>query len=81
MGDYLIKIHAYGRHGCVREIKDGGTIYGCGRIGCPDCETREFLKRLAAQGSSLKEATLTHWPGEASEVQDDLLTRVRKGSF
>jgi hypothetical protein len=81
MGQYRIEITAVGGHGCQREIKDGGTTYGCGRIGCPDCEAREFVRRLQSKGQSIESATLTHWPGQVSEVTDNLLSGERKGSF
>lgn len=81
MGTYNIEIEAVGGHGCQREVKDGGDVYGCQRMGCPDCETRRFIKMLRDGGSSVSIAKLTHWRGTESEVQDDLLTRKRKGSF
>lgn len=81
MGDFNIEIKAVGGHGCDREVKDGGTVYGCGRMGCPDCIARETVETLKRKGVDVKSAKLTHWPGQPSEVQDDLLTKVRKGSF
>ena len=81
MGNYRIEMEAVGGHGCQREIKDGGTVYGCGSMNCPDCIAREFVETLKRRGSSMVYAKLTHWPGQTSEVQDDLLTKKRKGSF
>lgn len=81
MGTYNIRIQAVGGHGCSREVKDGEKVYGCQRMGCPDCETRRFIALLRSQGSSVEIAELTHWPGQESEVKDDLLTGVRKGNF
>ena len=81
MGNYRVEVNAVGGHGCQREVKDGGTVYGCGRRDCPDCTAREFVAELKRRGNSVSSATLTHWPGEPSEVQDNLLTGIRKGSF
>jgi len=80
MGDFRIVIDATGGHGCQREIKDGGQVYGCQSLICPDCLTRDFVERLARK-MPVRSATFIHWPGEAGEVVDDLLTRVRRGSF
>lgn len=81
MGTFLIEVKAVGGHGCQREIKDGSEVRGCQRMDCPDCITREFVKKLKDKGSSVEVATLTHWPGTPQEVKDDLLTGIRKGSF
>jgi hypothetical protein len=82
MGMYRIEIEATGGHGCQRDKKDGETVYGCGQMGCPDCEVRRFIRHLRIEmGNAVTKATLTHWLGEPGEVQDDLLTQKRKGSF
>lgn len=81
MGMYRIEIEATGGHGCQREVKDGGEVYGCGHRNCPDCAARAFVEELKRQGSQVEKATLTHWPGEPGQVVDDLLTRKRSGSF
>jgi hypothetical protein len=81
MGTFKIEITAVGGHGCQREIKDGGTVYGCGRRDCPDCEARAVIDALRRISCSIEEAKLTHWPGEPGQVVDDLLTRKRSGSF
>ncbi len=81
MGNFKISIEAVGGHGCQREIRDGGTVYGCGYRGCPDCEARAVVEALKRINCSVVEATLTHWPGEPGSVVDDLLTKQRKGSF
>lgn len=81
MGLYRIEIEATGGHGCQREKKDGEQVYGCGQFGCPDCEAREFMRRLQFKGNSVSKAVLTHWPGQADSVQDDLLTGKRTGNF
>ncbi len=81
MGQFIVKVDAVGNHGCQREVKDGGAVIGCERPGCTDCVTREFVRRLKRMGATVAEATITHWPGQASEVRDDLLTGKRTGSF
>lgn len=82
MGTYNIEIEAVGGHGCQRELKDGEAVAGCGQDSCPDCQTRRFVRVLReVTNSSISKAKLTHWPGQESEVQDDLLTGIRKSSF
>ncbi len=80
MGRYRIEIVAVGGHGCNRDIKEGGTSYGCGRMGCPDCEARRFVRELQ-RSQTVEKAEFTHWPGTPTEVRDDLLTGKRGGSF
>ena len=80
MGQFRIEIVAVGGHGCKREIGDGEVVEGCGNPGCPDCETRAFVASFR-QRNSVEKATFTHWPGTPGEVQDDLLTGKRTGSF
>lgn len=82
MGNYRIEIDAVGGHGCQRDIKDGEMIAAeCGQSFCPDCKARRLVADLRASGNSLSKATLTHWPGMPDEVQDNLLSGIRKGSF
>ncbi len=84
MGTFRLEIQATGGHGCERDKKDGEVVEGCGRRDCPDCQAREFVKRwkenyMLQYADSY--ARLTHWPDTPQKVQDDLLTKVRKGSF
>lgn len=81
MGVYRLVVEASGGHGCERQIKDGGKVFGCGRRDCPDCEAREFVQRLMAKGNQVRVAELRHWPETPQEVLDNLLTRERRGSF
>lgn len=82
MGQFRIEIVAVGPHGCQREVKDGGDVWGCRSMGCPDCRTREFLRILKDfTNSSVESATVTHWPNTPGEVVDDLITKKRKGHF
>jgi len=87
MGMFRIEIDAIGGHGCDRKTKAGEKLYGrCGRFGCPDCMAHDFVLQLKQRGmlsgSPTDKATLTHWPGQDSEVVDDMLTNTRvKGQF
>jgi hypothetical protein len=81
MGNFKIEINAVGGHGCKREVKDGEKNYGCGQMTCPDCQARAFVAQLQRNGISVQSAELTHWPGEESQVADNLVTLERTGSF
>ena len=82
MGQFIVEIDAVGAHGCQRNIKDGQLVQQfCGSVGCPDCQAREFVRLLKRSGTMVNSAKLTHWPGQTSTVQDDLITFVRKGNF
>lgn len=80
MGNFRVEIEAVGGHGCQRDVKDGGTVYGCGNLNCPDCRAREFVEDMKRR-YDVREAKLIHWPGLPESVVDDLLTKTRKGSF
>lgn len=81
MGDFSIEVRAVGGHGCQRDLKSGATVGDCGNPSCPDCIARRFVAELKKSGQSVSQATLTHWPGQDSEVRDNLLTGIRRGSF
>lgn len=87
MGDFVVRVHAVGGHGCQRDKKHGDAVEGCGSPQCPDCITREYVAKLKATGCDVKNASLSHWPAELAgydpmgEVRDDLLTKKRRGSF
>jgi hypothetical protein len=85
LGTFTVKVTAVGSHGCQREAKDGEVRTYCGNSGCPDCMAKKLVEDMRSrgmiEGHQEAEATLTHWPGTASEVVDDLLTDTRKGSF
>ena len=91
MGTFRVEVQAVGGHGCQRDIKDGGTVDGCGQPNCPDCITRRYVNELKAVANvsfspgggrnTDAYATITHWPGQRGVVVDDLLTRIRTGSF
>jgi hypothetical protein len=81
MGMFRVSVQAVGGHGCQRDLKDGQEVAGCGQPTCPDCIARGFVDELKRTGTSVEKATLTHWPDTPSQVVDDLLTKVRSGSF
>lgn len=93
MGDFRIEMNAVGGHGCQREVKDGGTVYGCGSMMCPDCITARYVADMKRTGAIIKGAKLTHWPGSKEEVVDEfdrevpdfygqtLARRTRRGSL
>jgi hypothetical protein len=81
MGQFIVHVDATGNHGCQRDRKDGEHVVGCEQAHCTDCITREYVRRLKRSGTMLTAATITHWPGQAGEVRDDLLSGRRSGSF
>ena len=78
MGDFRIEIEATGAHGCSRETKEGHRFYGCGKMGCPDCELRRFLASPQVR-AGIRVARLIHWPGTAEEIVDEY--RLIDGQF
>lgn len=88
MGQFRLEVQAVGNHGCERDKGDGEHVVGCEKPGCVDCACRELVRRLKRSGALFSDAsgvdsyaTITHWPGQQSEVKDDLLSGVRTGSF
>ena len=86
MGDFRIEIKGAGGHGCDREAAEGEELGPpCGKPSCPDCLARAFVDDLKTKGMlglDTASATFTHWPGQDTEVTDDLINGVRaKGSF
>ena len=80
--DITFQVEAIGTHGCQRDIKDGEIVaQTCGQPNCPDCVMRDAFAKLKAQGHQILSATIRHWPGQVTEVADDLITGIRKGSF
>jgi len=78
---FRVEVEATGAHGCDREMPDGSKVFGCGRMGCPDCIAREFVAELQRRGVSVSTARIVHWPGQLGQVVDNLLTRERTGAF
>lgn len=81
MGDFRIEVNATGGHGCQRERLSGSTIEPCNSPSCPDCIARKFVAELKASGNNVKDALLIHWPNGNPTIVDNLLTKVRTGSF
>jgi hypothetical protein len=82
MGMFRVEVQAVGGHGCQRQIKDGQQVQNyCGSPGCPDCVAREFVRALKRTGAMVEKAEIIHWPGQTSEVRDDMLSGVRTGNF
>lgn len=82
MGTYRVELQAVGGHGCNRQVVDGEAHIGCQRRDCPDCVARDFTRRMVSLGGNTVESSvLIHWPGQESEVRDDLLRGIRHGNF
>lgn len=82
MGQFKIEITAVGGHGADRDAKDGEKVnfYKEGSTS-PDAIAKTIVEVMKHHGCNVESATLIHWPGSTSEVQDDLLSGVRKGNF
>lgn len=85
MGDFRIVIDAVGGHGDDRTAKEGEPITIKpieGEYASPDQLAKQFVDVLKVKGLYNLRATLTHWPGQPSEVVDDLVNMTRiKGQF
>jgi hypothetical protein len=81
MGDFRIEVNATGGHGCQRDLGDKQLINGCGQPGCPDCIARKFVAELKASGAMVKDALLIHWPNSTPTIVDNLVSKMRSGSF
>lgn len=80
MGNYRIIVDAMGGHGCERSVLDGQSTIGCQQRNCPDCVTREYVRRLKSI-NTVNSAFLIHWPSSPDQVVDNLLTGERIGDF
>jgi hypothetical protein len=85
MGNSVLEFESVGGHGCNRDAKVGEEVFGCNKMGCPDCEARAFVTRAIlgspAVGSFVR-ARFVHWPGTATEVVDEFtLVPTHEGSF
>jgi hypothetical protein len=82
MGQFKIRITAVGRHGDRREVGDGAAL---DLASLPETSidrvAHDAVEKLKSLGATVETATLTHWPGQAGEVVDDVLNKVRHGSF
>lgn len=64
MGLFRVLVEATGGHGCQREVKDGGKVFGCRRMDCPDCLTQEFVEKMN-KIAPVSKAEFIHWPNAA----------------
>lgn len=81
MGIFHVEVDAEGSHGCQRDRKSGESVVGCEQANCPDCITREFVRRLKRARCTVTLAALVHWPGTENQVTDNLLTGIRQGNL
>lgn len=83
MGQFKLEIVGTGGHGCERKAQPGERLYArCGKFGCPDCMSYDFVQQLKQKGFGLTEGTFTHWPETTTQVVDDLLKNERRsGQF
>lgn len=82
MGTFKIEIIAIGGHGVDRSKKNGEVVdFDAGGENTPDEIAKDFVNVLTANGVSIQSAKIVHWPGEPTEVSDDLVTGVRTGNF
>ena len=83
MGSFRIEIQAVGGHGVDRTPKEGERVnfYKDG-INTPDATAKQIVDMMTKLGYPIESAKLIHWPGDAGEVVDDLLSDTReKGNF
>jgi hypothetical protein len=82
MGTFRFEITAVGGHGQDRSKKDGEKVdFKEGGEYTPEALVLRFINDLKHFGMVPKEAKIIHWPGEPAEVEDNLLTGIRKGKF
>ena len=82
MGTFKINITAVGGHGQDRSKKDGEIVnfFEEGNTS-PDAIAKIMVEMMKVHGINVEEAEIVHWPGEESEVKDDLITGKRTGNF
>jgi hypothetical protein len=88
MGDFRIVINAVGGHGQDRDKKDGEVVnFSAESSLSPEALAEKFVKELKESGCSVQDAKVIHWPIDnypdqrTSQIEDDLVTGVRKGNF
>jgi hypothetical protein len=82
MGNFRIIVNATGGHGVDRGKKHGETVdFNADNENAPDALAKRFVDELRAKGNNVQEATIHHWPGQDSQVVDNLLTGKRTGNF
>lgn len=82
MGNFTIEVKAVGGHGQDRSKKDGEVVnFENESENSPDAIAKRFVEELKAKGTNVESAKIVHWPGQSSEVTDDLITGIRTGNF
>jgi hypothetical protein len=96
MGDFRIIIDAVGGHGQDRSKRDGEVVdFKNGRVDAktPEGIAQKFVQELKDSGVNVESAKVVHWPSDnyggpekngrdpEKQIEDDLLTGLRKGSF
>ena len=82
MGTFRIEIQAVGGHGVDRDVKNGEKVdFAKEGYHTPDFLAHQFADFLKARGCNVESAIIIHWPGDAGEVKDDLITGIRTGNF
>ena len=84
MGQFRVEVTAVGGHGCQRQVREGEQLQQfCGSPTCPDCEAREFVRKLKRLGVMVEKGVIIHWPGSTTEVQDEIFpaNKRAKGNF
>lgn len=67
MGDWNLNLDATGTHS--PHVPDADQSAGWASV-----EGRSLIARLLETGHDVREAILTHWPGQPHEVRENLLT-------
>jgi hypothetical protein len=67
------------KNGEIVNFKEGDSTDGIYKS--PDSIAKDFVDALIASGVMVEEASIIHWPGQPSEVHDNLLTGERTGNF
>lgn len=85
MGHFKIEIFAIGGHGQDRGKKDGEEVYFFeGGRNSPDAIAKTCVNELQKAGIYFgfdSYARIIHWPGQPTEVIDNLVTGIRTGNF
>lgn len=89
MGDFRIVIDAVGGHGQDRSKKDGEVVnFAEGGKDAPEVIANALVRALQATGCNVTNAKVIHWPSDnyperqgAKDIEDNLLTGIRKGNF
>jgi len=83
MGQFQVTITAIGPDGCDRRSQPGEKLHNrCGKFGCPDCMSYDFVQQMRQKGFTIATAQISHNHGRKDhEVIDDLLRNERKSGL